>query len=443
MSSGNIRLPGIRSLLGAAAIAVVLTACGSGGGSSAPKTGAAAIVVTAPAGVTGNVTVSGPNGYSTSVSTTTLLTGLAVGSYTVTAAPVVGSDPIVGTADTAAVSGSPISVTVGSQDTATVAYGSRAGSGGLWVAQYGPAKTTIEYTAAQIASTTSAAPATAIAMGTSGNFGAAFDPSGNLWVAAFFNNEIMEYTASQLASSGSPTPAAVINTGGGSAPAGLAFDANGNLWVTYGAANTIVEFTPSQLASSGSPSPSITISASSSSLSTPIGLAFDESGNLWAANAGSNTVVEYKQTQLTATGAPTPTVTVTGGTGSISGPLLIAFDASGNLWVANGNTSTPNTVVGFSPSQLATSGTPAPAVVLSASSGSLAQPSAIAFDNSGNMWVSNLIGNSIVEFTPSQLVTSGSPTPNTTVTGSSLSEPFGLAFDAHATNLPIKTARRR
>ena len=103
---------------------------------------------------------------------------------------------------------------------------------------------------------------------------------------------------------------------------------------------------------------------------------------------------------------------------------MIAFDGTGNLWVANGNFSGVNTVVDFTPSQLAASGTPAPTVVLSANSGSLGNPAGLAFDASGDLWVANVAG-SLVEFTPSQLVTSGDPAPNATVTGTSLSGPFG------------------
>ena len=116
---------------------------------------------------------------------------------------------------------------------------------------------------------------------------------------------------------------------------------------------------------------------------------------------------------------------------------MIAFDATGRLWVANGNNS-QNTVVAFSPSQLAATGSPTPAVTLSASAGSLANPTGLAFDASGNLWVANTTAPSIVEFSASQIVSSGAPTPNTIITGSSLSEPFGIAFDPHASGLPIK-----
>jgi sugar lactone lactonase YvrE len=216
----------------------------------------------------------------------------------------------------------------------------------------------------------------------------------------------------------------------------LAFDANGNLWVAFSGHSTVVEYTTSQLASSGNPSPAVTLSANSGSLSAPVGIAFDAGGNLWVAN-GSNTVVAFTPAQLAASGSPAPNVTLTANAGSIHGPLFIGFDANGNLWVANGNAGA-NTVTGFSPSQRATSGSPVPAVTLTSNAGSLTRPAGIAFDASGNMWVSTVANHTVVQFTVAQIASSGSPTPATTISGAALTEPFGLAFDPHVAALPIK-----
>ena len=61
-------------------------------------------------------------------------------------------------------------------------------------------------------------------------------------------------------------------------------------------------------------------------------------------------------------GSPTPAVTLNQlpADSSIWGPLSIAFDASGDLWIANGNYNVagPNTVVMFSASELVASGDP-------------------------------------------------------------------------------------
>jgi sugar lactone lactonase YvrE len=407
--------------------------------------------ITAQSSVTPSISVTGPNGYTQAMTATTMLTGLAAGSYTVTATPATGSNAIVGTLSTAVVSGSPASVSVGSPDTVTVTYATRGGSGGLWVANFG-AGTALEYAASQLAATGSGAPATAVATGdTAFNFAVAFDANGNLWTATYLNGSILEFSASDLAKSGSPTPTVSIrdsipgNASAG-APVGLAFDANGNLWVSDLIDSSVEEYTPSQLSSSGKPSPALVLTSSSHSLSQPTGLAFDSTGNLWVANLGTNSLVKFAASELAHSGSPTPAITLSqnAADSSIYGPLSMAFDPTGNLWLSNGNFdhNGPNTVVMFSPTQLATSSSAAPTIVLRAGGGSLVGPGGLAFDASGNLWVTNVDTNTVVEYTASQLVSSGSPTPNVTISGSSLNFPAGIAFNPHASALPIKPAVR-
>ena len=268
-------------------------------------------------------------------------------------------------------------------------------------------------------------------------------PTATFAMTTFGNNTIVKFTAAQLKTSGTPTPVVTI-TAAGASPAGLAFDGNGNLWVASYDNNTVVEYSGSQLAATGSPTPAVTISATGGSLNGPVGLAFDASGGLWVANAvqNVNTVVKYSSSQLASSGSPTPAVTLSANASSINGPLFLAFDASGDLWVANGNFS-QNTVVEFTPSQIASSGSPTPNVTLGASAGSLMDPAGLAFNGSGNLWVSNayvsnLGSSTVVEFAASQIVSNGTPTPNVTLSSSSLISPFGLAFQPHASGLPIK-----
>jgi DNA-binding beta-propeller fold protein YncE len=63
-------------------------------------------------------------------------------------------------------------------------------------------------------------------------------------------------------------------------------------------------------------------------------------------------------------------------------------------------------------------------------------PAGLAFDASGNLWVANSTGQTIVEFVASQIVASGSPTPNAVI--GSVNTPSGLAFSPHATALPLR-----
>jgi hypothetical protein len=68
----------------------------------------------------------------------------------------------------------------------------------------------------------------------------------------------------------------------------------------------------------------------------PIALAVDAAGNLWVANATSSTVVEYSRAEL-ATASPAPTVTISGPPQTILSQLSgLAFDAGGRLWLSSG-----------------------------------------------------------------------------------------------------------
>ncbi len=403
--------------------------------STAPKTGSLDVTVVAPAGVNGNVTVTGPNSYSKSISATTTLTGLAPGSYAVTAAAVTTTDPIVGDLETASVSGSPVTVTAGKAiAAATVTYTPRVGSGGMWAANFQSGVVT-ELSAAELAAGTSGAATTAIALGGIQISGIAFDANGNMWVSTFGSDTIAEFPAAQLGASGTPSPGVALTGSGFSDPTGMAFDGNGNFWVVNFNTNSVAEFTASQLTSSGSPTPAVVITLTSGSL--PAGVGFDANGDMWVAS--TDALVEYTPSQLAASGSPTPAVTIgDDGSSSLNSPLGMAIDAAGGIWVANGD-SPPYSVVRYSASQLTASGTPVPSVILSTNGSSIDEPAGLAFDASGNLWVSNLAGASpIVEFAASQLASTGNPVPTITVTSSSLSRPWGLAFNPHASALPIK-----
>jgi sugar lactone lactonase YvrE len=264
-----------------------LLSCGE---SAAPfPTGSLSVTINAPAGITPSVMVSGAGGYHETLTATQTLSGLAVGSYTVSAASVRKANPIVATVYRATVTGGAATVSAGATATASATYAAQPGSGALWVSNLG-GFSVVAYTAAQLEASTGAAPATALA------------------------------------------------TGG--APAGVALDTSGNLWVGS-LGSTVVEFTASQLGASGSPTPAVTLTETGPFEDEPISLAFDAGGSLWLANAGNNTVVAFTASQLGASGSPTPAVTLsTTGTGSLNGPESLAFDASGNLWVGNGGNPT-------------------------------------------------------------------------------------------------------
>lgn len=157
---------------------------------------------------------------------------------------------------------------------------------------------------------------------------------------------------------------------------GVAFDPAGNLYVasTDKGGNNIQRFAPD-----GSGSTFATVG-----LSAPHGLAFDNDRNLYVANTFSATI-----TKFTPDGVGT---TFADGADGISHPTDLKFDAAGNLWVTNayGGPTGTGSVQKFTPDGV---GTVFADSVFSTAYG-------IAFDSAGNVYVSNLVGNNVLKFSP-------------------------------------------
>jgi len=417
------------SLAAGDTVAVTVTA------NCAAPVGSLQLTITPPAVGAAQVSIHGPNGYTNALSQSATLTGLAPGSYTVTApATDTMTGTIVNTIYSATITGSPVTVTGGTTASVTVTYGT-GGTGELWVSNSAYSNTLFGFSAAQLTSSGAPTPASTVNISTASN-AIAFDANGNAWVSQG-STEIIEFTAAQLASGGSQAPAVTI-TGSGAlhSPTGLAFDANGDLWVSSGAGTTpsLLEYTPSQLTSSGSPAPTIVVT--SPQIILPAGLAFDHAGNLWVADV-NGTVESLSPTALSAGGSQTASVVITVPVPSLSVPTMptyVAFDAAGNLWVAT----MYNTVLEYQTSQLATSGAPTPAITLSLP-GTGVIPNGLAFDNSYNLWVASYgLPTTVMEFTPAQIHTGGAQAPTVTLTESGVvNYSIGLAFRPHASFLPL------
>ena len=397
-------------------------------------TGALRITVNGlPAGVNANIAVnSATTSFSTTVTATTTLTGLAPNNYFVTTLNARASGAIV---DTVFVSndGNELSIGAGQLIETTVTYTPRGGTASLWVPVFGSVS---RLSASQLDIGGAITPAGTLTQSGS-NEAVVFDANGNMYVSNG-SNSISRYTPAQLALGGTPTPVTLTSTGLIN-PIGMAFDSSGNLWVAnptvIGSATNdrLVSFTPAQLTAGGSQTPDKTIT--SGSFSDPVGLAFDTAGNLWVSNANSasSSLVRFTAAQLTAGGSQTPNRIVS--STSFARPSQIAFDANGNLWVANQNgNDIQGLVISFTAAQLDAGSSQSPTVSLTGSA--LTQPTGLAFDKGGNLWVFRL-GANLVQITAANLAASGSPTAAKVISG--IGSPSGgyLAFNPTPSNLPI------
>lgn len=175
---------------------------------------------------------------------------------------------------------------------------------------------------------------------------------------------VFRFLFSQVASlNTTPNPApnfvikAITGTPTFAFPQFAAFDAAGNLWVSDSATNPIAagevgaifKFSTKQLGTgagfSGTPAAAFTNPAIGPRVfNGPLGIAFDASGNLWVNNNGGNTIVEIAAAVVSAAaGTSTPAIATTlttnipppGGLANINSPWGILFDSSGNMWITN------------------------------------------------------------------------------------------------------------
>jgi sugar lactone lactonase YvrE len=422
----------------AALLIPIVSGCSDDRTGPPPASGSLTVTVSGLTGTDASVQVTGPNDFTRTLTATTTLTGLALGSYTVSATHVAVTDPIIGVVDTAVVSGSPATVSDGGTSSVEVNYVAR---GGLWVANGGN-NTLVQLAAAQLQSSSSPSAGQSVGTGAlTDPLGMAVDSAGNIWVSNYNANTVAEYSPQQLAAGGTPTPTVTLSGSALNKPHGLAFDAQGNLWAANRVANTVVEYTVSQLQTGGSLTPAVTLTAAAPSTG-PTVLAFDTDGNLWVGNFYKSTLTEFTSSQLTSSGTPTPAITLSAtNSHSIQGPFALAFDGSNTLWVANGGGGA-DTVVAFTSAQRSASGSPVPAVTIqlpgSNNTANPALPAGLAFDNSGNLWVSDMLKSALYEYTPSQLQTGGTLTPHATINATgAVNGPGQIIFDPHPTGLPL------
>lgn len=145
------------------------------------------------------------------------------------------------------------------------------------------------------------------------------------------------------------------------------------LFVANAASSSVAEYAPPY---TGAPILNV-----SNNVSQPLAVAFDASGNLFVANAGfEGNVTEYAPPY---TGAPIATIT-----SSYSSPVSLAFDASGNLFIANSGF--PGNVTEYAPPY-----TGAPKAIIS---NGVNDPTGLAFSPNGNLFVANFAAFNVAEY---------------------------------------------
>ena len=299
----------------------------------------------------------------------------------------------------------------------------KANAASLWAASTND-NTVLEFSPSELKRSGSPTPVVINSTALDAPEGVAFDKSRNLWVTQFNSNSVLEFTTAQLknlSAVSNPVPNATIVSSVFRGPVGCTFDKDENLWIVDFSAKAVSELSSAQLNAGSNADITPAITVMSGSLIHPSFDVFDKSGNLWVAS-DAGVLLEFSAVQLRSSGAKTPTVILSSNGGSLDLPGEMAFDSKGNLWVSNFDN---NTVVMFAKKDLSASGSPTPKVTVS--SAVFNEPDGLAFDSGHNLWVANFSDGNLSKFRLKQSKASGSPTPPVLLTGV-LPESFQMTF---------------
>ena len=231
-------------------------------------------------------------------------------------------------------------------------------------------------------------------------------------------------------------------------PSGVAVDGSGNIYIADTTNNRIRKVTIAGIITTVAGSANIPLGdgglATSASLSGPRGVAVDSSGNIYIADTGNNRIRKFTVGGNISTVAGSANIPLGDGglatSASLNGPRSVAFDSSGNIYIADaGNnrirkvtasTGIITTVAGNGTATFAGDGA-------AATSASLSSPSGVAFDSSGNIYIADANNNRIRKVTVStgfiSTVTGGASTGSTgdggLATSALINHPIGIAVD--------------
>lgn len=179
-------------------------------------------------------------------------------------------------------------------------------------------------------------------------------------------------------------------------PGGVQLDSKGNIYVANVACCSENPVPPSVTVyapgSTGEVSPIRTITGAATTLSNPGDVAFDGSDNLFVANArggpapGLGTILEFA---ASADGNAAPIATIGGPHTGLSIPFAIALDATGNVYVANfdsGACGLRGSITVYAPGS---SGDVAPSFSIGGDKTGLNGPLGVAVDSTGKIYVAN------------------------------------------------------
>lgn len=265
----------------------------------------------------------------------------------------------------------------------------------------------------------------------------AFDHVGRMYVTDQFVDSVTVYAADWA--DGHTQPIKILYGGntGLSSPLGITFDDVGNMYVANSASvsgaptpGSVTVYAPDWV--SGDTAPIKTLIGGNTGLVAPQSVALDSRNNMYVANYSSDSVTMYSAGW--AGGNTAPVKTLVGSNTGLDMPSDLAFDSADNLYVSNDvGPSDPDDTVNVFAAGWA-DGDTAPIAFLRGPDTGLDEPLGFAIGSNGKIYVSNVQGDSVTvygDFTT--WAANGNTVPLKTLSGAEtgLHGPWGIAFDAN------------
>lgn len=236
-----------------------------------------------------------------------------------------------------------------------------------------------------------------------------------IWASNWGGGSVGTITKYSLAANGNVAPSVTIGPGGSTTllgPTGIYVRSDGSIVVADYDAGTIDFFASGASGTSVSPTKQIT------GLSQPESLWVDSGGNIWVANQGTSSVLEFSSS---ASGAATPITTITGVTDATG----LYVDGHNNIWVTG---CTYSAITAFIDEFAAgSSGAATPTRTIVGSSTNQGCPYGVAVDGAGYIYEAD-ISDGVNVFSPGA---NGNATPVQTIpqnATTTLSEPSGIGI---------------
>jgi uncharacterized protein (TIGR03437 family) len=287
-------------------------------------------------------------------------------------------------------------------------------------------------------------------------FGVAVDASGNIYIAEASNNRIRKVSATGIITTVAGNGTQGYSGDGGPAtnaqlynPFGVAVDASGNIYIAEASNNRIRKVSAAEIITTVAGNGAQGYSgdgglATSAQLATPTGVAVDASGNVYIADRGNNRIRKVSANGIITTVAGNGSSAYFGDGGSATSaelynPSGVAVDASGNLYIADyGNqrirkvsaAGIITTVAGNGSQGYPGDGGPA-------TSAELYNPSGVVVNTSGSVYIADTSNSRIRKVSAAGIITTvagngaeGYSGDGGPATSAQLFYPSGVALDA-------------